>query len=254
MSHFGLAYSIGVFPSEFDPDVVARVKVTTDGHRDPDLAHLFSAITERVTTRAPFANEPIAESFKQALSDACDAEGAVAVCVDEYASRRAIAELIAEADRIQFADPRFRHELASWIDPRRLRDGMPAYGTAVGGLLDLAVPLVTSVIRVFDVGAGTPATHQRLVEGSPLLAGIATMRDDREAWLAAGQALQRMLLVAASHGFTASYLNQPIEVGTLRDRLRVLLKVDAIPQLLLRIGRGPTVTHSPRRALSDVVD
>lgn len=254
LSHFGLAYSISVFPSDFDPDIVARIKITTKGARDASLANLFSAVTKRVTTRAPFANESIAESFKNEMIAACDAEGAIAICVDEESSRQSIASLIAEADSIQFADPRFRRELASWIHPRRLADGMPAYGTAVGGLLDFAMPLMASVVRVFDVGAGAPATHQRLVEGSPLLVGIATMRDDREAWLAAGQALQRMLLVAASKGLTASYLNQPIEVATLREQLKVLLKVDAVPQLLLRVGRGPHAEHSPRRALSDVVD
>lgn len=254
LNHFGLAYSIGVFPSDLDPDIVARIHVTAHGSRDASLANLFGAVTKRVTTRAPFANESIAESFKKEMIDACDAEGATAICVDEEASRQAIAQLIEEADRMQFADPRFRRELASWIHPSRLSDGMPAYGTAVGGLLDFALPLMASVVRVFDVGAGTPATPQRLVEGSPLLVGIATMRDDREAWLAAGQALQRMLLVAASKGLTASYLNQPIEVAALRDQLKVLLNVDAVPQLLLRVGRGPHAVHSPRRALSDVVD
>ena len=254
LSHFGLAWSIRIFPSDFDPDVVARIKVTTTGPHDPSLANLFCAITKRVTTRSPFANEPIAESFKNGMIDACEAEGAIAICVDEESSRQSIAQLIAEADRMQFADPRFRRELASWIHPRRHSDGMPAYGVAVGSLLDFALPLLASVVRVFDVGAGTPATHQRLVEGSPLLVGIATMRDDREAWLAAGQALQRMLLVATANGLTASYLNQPIEVATLRDQLRSLLNVDAVPQLLLRIGRGPDADHSPRRALSEVVD
>jgi len=254
LSHFGLAYAITLFPSETDPDIVAHLKVLPDGRRDPDLARLFGAVTERVTTRAPFADEPVAEALKAKLVDACDAEGAIASCVDARSTRQSIAELIAEADQIQFADPRFRRELASWIHPRRLGDGMPAYGTAVGGLLDLAVPLFTSVVRVFDVGAGTPATHQRLVEGSPLIVGIATARDDREAWLATGQALERILLVAASEGLTASYLNQPIEVSTLREPLRVLLRVDATPQLLLRIGRGPSVNHAPRRPPSDVVD
>ena len=254
LSHFGLAWSIRVFPSDFDPDVVARIRVTTTGPHDPSLANLFCAITKRVTTRSPFASEPIAESFKNGMIDACEAEGAIAICVDEESSRQSIAQLIAEADRMQFADPRFRRELASWIHPRRHSDGMPAYGVAVGSLLDFALPLLASVVRVFDVGAGTPATHQRLVEGSPLLVGIATMRDDREAWLAAGQALQRMLLVATANGLTASYLNQPIEVATLRDQLRSLLNVDAVPQLLLRIGRGPDADHSPRRALSEVVD
>ncbi|MGF6478395.1 hypothetical protein QFZ91_000556 [Paraburkholderia sp. JPY419] len=153
-------------------------------------------------------------ALQRKFSDACDDEGALACCVAQKAAREALARLIADADRAQFADPRFRRELASWIHPRRRDDGMPAYGTAVG---------------------------------------IATMRDDREAWLAAGQALERMLLVAASAGLTASYLNQAIEVDALRERLRTLLRTDAFPQLLLRVGRGPRVRHAPRRPLADSV-
>lgn len=254
LSHFGLAYAITLFPSEADPDIVASLRVSSDGYRDAGLAGLFDAITARVTTRAPFVDEVISGALQMKLAAACDAEGAVASCVEARAARQAIASLIEQADHVQFADARFRRELASWIHPRRAGDGMPAYGTVLGDLLDLAAPAVTSVVRVFDLGSGTPATHQRLVEGSPLLVGISTARDDREAWLAAGQALERLLLVAAREGFTASYLNQPIEVGTLRDALQTLLQVDALPQLLLRVGRGPQVAHAPRRPLPDVVD
>ena len=254
LSHFGLSYAITVFPFESDTDIVAHLRVSRDGHLDTELGRLFSALTTRVTTRTPFSVEPVEPYLQSDLAAACAAEGAIAACVEAETARHAIAQLIDEADHTQFADARFRRELASWIHPRRRDDGMPAYGAAVGGLLDFAAPLVTSVVRVFDVGAGAPATHQRLVEGSPLFVGISTDRDDREAWLATGQALERMLLLAASRGLTASYLNQPIEVATLREALRSLLNVDAMPQLLLRIGRGPQVDHSPRRPLSDVVD
>jgi hypothetical protein len=254
LSYFGLSYAITVFPAEFDPDIVVQLRVSRDGHLDSELANLFSALTTRVTTRTPFADEPVDPHLQSELVAACDAEGAIATCVEAEIARHAIAQLIAEADAVQFADARFRRELASWIHSSRRNDGMPAYDAAVGGLLNFAAPLVTSVVRVFDVGAGAPATHQRLVEGSPLFVGIATVRDDREAWLATGQALERMLLLAASRGLTASYLNQPIEVTTLREALRTLLNIDAIPQLLLRMGRGPHVDHSPRRSLSTVVD
>jgi len=253
LSHFGLAYAITLFPSETDPDIVALMRVTHDGHLDQQISRLFSAMTARVTTRAPFVDERIATELQQQLIDACDAEGAIARCVESHAERQALAQRVAEADHIQFADPRFRRELASWIHPRRHDEGMPAYGMAVAGLLDFATPLVTSVVRVFDVGAGMPASRHHLVDGSPLFVGIATTRDDREAWLAAGQALERMLLVAALQGLTASYLNQPIEVSTLRDQVRTLLHVDALPQLLLRVGRGPEVSHSPRRPLAAVL-
>jgi len=258
LCRFHLAYAITLLPSEAEPDIVAGVRVSREGASDMSDTSLlnldlFEAITARVTTRVPFVDEPVPASLQQKLIDACDAEGALGCCVEGRAEREAIAQLIAEADRIQFADPRFRRELASWIHPQRRSDGMPAYGSAVGGLLDFASPLVTSVVRVFDVGAGAPVPHQRLMEGSPLLVSIATQRDDREAWLIAGQALERMLLVATAEGLSVSYLNQPIEIEALRESLRALLHIDAAPQLLLRVGRGPQAAHAPRRPLSEVV-
>ena len=52
---------------------------------------------------------------------------------------------------------------------------------------------------------------------------------------------------------TASFLNQPIEVAELRKRLAHMLDLGGVPQLLLRIGRGPHTPHSPRRPLDEVV-
>ncbi|ACD19950.1 Acg family FMN-binding oxidoreductase [Paraburkholderia phytofirmans] len=253
LSRIGLASAITLFPSEADPDVVALVRVSRDVHDDAQLHDLFDAMTKRVTTRAPFADEPVPAELQERFINACEEEGAIACCVEHEAEREALAQLIADADQIQFSDPRFRRELASWIHPKRLDDGMPTYGTAVGLLLDFAAPIGTSAVRVFDVGAGQPAMPHHLVQGSPLMVAIATMRDDREAWVVAGQALERVLLVAASAGFTASYLNQPIEVQPLRERLKALLKTDATPQLLLRVGRGPHAIHASRRPLADVL-
>jgi hypothetical protein len=59
LSQFGLAYSITLFPSEADPDIVANLSVARGGHRDVELVNLFDAITARVTTRAPFVDEVI---------------------------------------------------------------------------------------------------------------------------------------------------------------------------------------------------
>jgi hypothetical protein len=52
---------------------------------------------------------------------------------------------------------------------------------------------------------------------------------------------------------TASYLNQPIELTSLRERLRAILNMDGMPQLLIRVGRGAQAPHSPRRPVADVV-
>jgi hypothetical protein len=62
-----------------------------------------------------------------------------------------------------------------------------------------------------------------------------------------------MLLVAAGSDYSASYLNQPIEVPELRTRLASEMATAQYPQLILRLGRGAAVPHSPRRPLADVM-
>ncbi|WP_175970317.1 Acg family FMN-binding oxidoreductase [Burkholderia sp. BCC0322] len=253
LDHAGLAHTISTFPSDIDPDLLAMIRVCDDGYSDASLGALFDAIPERVTTRAPFESTAVPDALQHELIAAGVAEGAEVTCVDSIAHRARVAELVAEADQQQFADPRFRRELASWIDPRRHVDGMPAFAAGVPTLLDFAAPVVTMAVRTFDLGDGLAALHHQLVGASPLIVCLSTLRDDRDAWLAAGQALERVLLVATRAGYTASYLNQPIETAGLRAHLRHMLGLHGEPQLLLRVGRGPHAPHSPRRPLDEVV-
>ena len=70
----------------------------------------------------------------------------------------------------------------------------------------------------------------------------------------AGQALQRILLVACRHGLQASFLNQPIQVASLRPKLQSLVGT-GFPQILLRVGYpGAEIPPTPRRAPDDVIE
>ena len=164
-----------------------------------------------------------------------------------------VAALIAEADERQFDDPRFRRELASWIHSSRSTDGMPALSQGFSAVSDFTTKIAALTIRTFDVGNGVAAAHEQLARGSPLLVALSTPMDNNEGWLTAGQGLQRLLLVATQNGYSASYLNQAIEVSELRDRLASELQMAGYPQLLLRIGRGSPAPHSPRRPIADVL-
>lgn len=253
LSRFGCAYDITTFPYASEPDVLALLRVHAQGHLDRESAALVPAITRRVTDRHAFPMEKIAAPLQAAWSGIAADEGAALCFVESEERRVEIAELIAEVDRVQFQDASFRRELASWIHPSHSRDGMPAYSQGVHALLDFATPIVNLAIRTFDVGGGVAASHRRLAQGSPLLACFATTMDDASAWLATGQALQRVLLVVTNDGFGASYLNQPIEVPQYRARLRQLTGCETYPQILLRIGRGGAQHHSPRRPLREVL-
>jgi hypothetical protein len=166
--------------------------------------------------------------------------------------RQAVANLIAEGDRIQFSDKAYRRELADWLRPNRSqsRDGIPGYALGMGSLQSYFAPFV---MRVLDVGRGQAAKDRQRVLGAGHLAILGTPHDDPVAWLATGQALAKVFLRAVAGGVSMSLLNAPIEVRALRPRLRDLLGQEGHPQLLLRLGYGPDVRATPRRSVSEVL-
>jgi hypothetical protein len=71
-------------------------------------------------------------------------------------------------------------------------------------------------------------------------------------WVRAGQALERLLLVATNEGLVASFMNQPLEQDELRQHLRSPLTGHGHTQMLIRIGYGAPVPPTPRRSIAEV--
>jgi hypothetical protein len=128
---------------------------------------------------------------------------------------------------------------------------MPGYAHGVKDLASYAGPFF---IRTFDWGDGKAAKDRQLAEGSPLLVVLGTEHDTPTAWLHAGQALARVLLRATAAGVSASFLNQPIELEDLRQRLASLIgHPESYPQILIRMGFGPVARPTPRRSVEEVL-
>jgi hypothetical protein len=252
LRRFGCREVVTLFPEPHDPDVLARV--TLDGVHTPtdeDVA-LFSAIPERRTSRLPFEERKPSAALLMGLETAAVREGAWLQTVSGF-DRDALADLIAEGDRIQMADRHFRRELAAWMTPNRSRsrDGIPGYALGLGDLMSAAGPLV---MRTFDLGMGRAAKDRELALGSPVLCALGTTGDGPSDWLMAGQALQHVLLRAWLEGVAASFLNQAVEVPELRHRLQRLTGFQGFPQLILRLGFGGRSTPpTPRRPVADVL-
>jgi hypothetical protein len=250
--HFGQRTAVEVLPDPGDEDLLARVSLGPGDPGSEDDEGLFRAIPERRSNRQAFEERDLpADLVERLVADARE-EGAWLELV-RGADRAAIAALIAEGDRAQMADKRFRRELASWVHPNRSRshDGMRGYGFGFGELMSHAGPFV---IRSFDLGKGQAAKDRELAEGSPLLAVFGTDSDGPVAWLATGQALQRVLLRARAAGVWSSFLNQPIEVAELRPRVAEAIgRQGEYPQLLVRLGYGPSVRPEPRRPVKRVL-
>jgi len=84
--------------------------------------------------------------------------------------------------------------------------------------------------------------------------GLLTTTADRPAdWVGAGQALQRVLLVATAYGAAVALHSQPMELPWLRELIRTDLSDAAYPHLVLRIGLVTQAASSVRRQLADVL-
>lgn len=241
----GLQARVQPFPDATDLDLLARVTLE---RADASLAEaaLNDVIATRRTYRERFsATAPTATALR-ALSGAALVEGASLDILDSETQRAAAAALVAEGDGLQWGNPSWRRELAAWMHPRRRGDGLV--------LPALAIPVAQIVVRSFDMGDGVAARDRQLADESPVLAVLSTAGDTPADWLLAGQALQRLLLVGAQQGLQASYLNQPVQVASLRPRLQQLTGRPGPAQLLLRIGSSiKALPAAPRRPLADVI-
>jgi hypothetical protein len=252
LTHFAQGTRVTLLPDPADPDLLARVELT-DTILPTERDHaLFQAIPTRRTNRHPFAPDPIPETVLGRARTLAERERVWLQTLTGEADRTALAELIAEGDRLQLADRRFRRELASWVHANRSssRDGMPGFAHGIGDLASEVGPLV---IRTFDIGDGKAARDRQLALGSPALAVIWTEEDSPRHWLEAGQGLAVTLLSFQADGVSASYLNQAVEVPELRGRVRALLGREGAPQLVLRLGYGRATRPTPRRRVEEVL-
>ena len=236
---------VALCPGGADADLLARVQLQPAASPLP-LAALRAALAQRRTYRQRFANAVVDPEAALALRDAVRHEGAELQLLVTAHQRVHAAELVSEGDAMLWADPRWKRELAAWMHPRRRGDGLT--------LPALALPLAQQVVRSFDMGQGVAARDRQLADESPLLAVLSTAGDTPVDWLVAGQALQKLLLLAVQHGLQASYLNQPLAVPTLRPQLQQLTGLPGHAQVLLRLGvPSQTVPASPRRPVHDVM-
>lgn len=242
----GLQARVQLRPVGELPDWLARVTLSEGSNAPASEGALAEFMALRRTHRERFAPRPVDSATLDQLIGAATAEGAWLRPLSGEEVRRQAAALVAEGDAVQWAKAGWRRELAAWMHTRRRGDGLTLPG--------LMIPLAKLIVRGLDLGARVGAQDRELARSSPVLAVLGSPGDHPTDWLQAGQALQRILLVACRHGLQASYLNQPIQVAVLRPRLQALVG-DGFPQLPLRLGYPPDqAPASPRRPVEEVIE
>jgi nitroreductase len=238
------------FPDPDRPDFVARLSLTAETTDWLPIAQLDDAIERRQSNRRRYSDDEVSPEVLADLGRAAAEEDSQLFEISAAEHRLVAARLSQQADATQNGDPAYRAELRAWTsdDPRR-RDGVQA----------MAVPYVDAgseddlPVRDFDThGMGwLPTATHSCVDQCLLLLG--TREDVPGGWLRAGEALERLWLVATGHDYVISLLTQVIEIPATRELLRSELSLSMHPHVLLRIGRAPVTPASRRRSLEDVV-
>ncbi|MGY0488873.1 Acg family FMN-binding oxidoreductase [Streptomyces sp. WG-D5] len=250
----GLAARVRLTPDPAEPTLLARVDLTgADGTAEDglkELAGLYPAIRQRHTSRWPFADKEVAAPVRAALVDAAEREGAGLRFADAWHVEM-LRDLVRDAEGRDSADPERTRDIERWT-----RHGGEA-SAAVDGVPDYAFgPRVrTGGAPMRDFAGRHPASGAGSApfEDDPHLALLGTDRDDPTAWLRAGQALERVLLVATLHGLTASVTSHALEWPDLRGLARDPLSGTGHVQMVLRLGHGPMGPVTPRRPVRDIL-
>jgi hypothetical protein len=228
---------------------VSTVRPPAPGAPDPALARLDRVIRRRHTNRRPFGPETLPDHVLDELVECLAGEDARLVPLRARRQRALLAELTREADALQNADPAYRAELERWTSRTPAQgDGVPPSSVPrTSGPRTDAVP-----VRDFDVrrSGGLPRHTGSGLDQTLLL--VATLGDDRAAWLRAGEAVERLLLELTALDWVAAPMTQPLEVPATRRRLAGLT-APFVPQMVLRVGRAATADSTARRPRRTVV-
>jgi hypothetical protein len=249
--NFGYTAMTELCPDSDELEWLARLELCGRAPSGRTDHKLFKAIPERRTTRTPFDSRQIPRALLFRWQRAAAYEDASLHIVESTDDRSAIADLIAEGERVLGADLSYRTELSRWLRSNDTlnRDGLPGYSLGLG---DLSSRVASQVMVPF--GGVQARRSADLVLGAPAFVVLGTDADTVESWMTAGQALGRVLLAAQSEGVTASFFLQPIEIERLRNKLMEIIGDRCrYPQITFRLGYGPKVPPTPRRPLSDVL-
>jgi nitroreductase len=257
----GTSTSVAVVPVGAEPDHLADLHLDGPRAADDEARALAAAIDVRHTERGAFDDSaPVPRDLVRKLGEAVRAEGCWLRVVDSADDAAAVTVLLARADDLQSADPAYLEELRQWSGRDDASpDGLP------GSTLPATAPADRgSSYRLRDFDADRAEREPRHSDlpprpEHPLVVVLGTDDDDVAAWLAAGQALSRLLLTATTHGLVASPMTQALELPDTRSRLTAELGLVGHPQMVLRVGRAPegsttTGGKTNRRPVEDVLE
>ncbi|MBP1820970.1 NAD(P)H nitroreductase [Mycobacterium sp. OAE908] len=254
MASVGYTANVDRFPNPNNHGHIASTEFTpmtlvTDGHRQR-----AAAILQRRTDRLPFAAPPDWDSLQSTLRDTVRSDRVRMDTVpDEFRAELAEASQLTESLRLY--DSSYHAELEWWTAPFELSAGIPESSLVSAAESD----------RV-DVGRVFPVTHHRerrpeVDEDHAKVVVLSTYDDTPHSVLRCGELLSAVLLDATMAGLATCTLTHITELPASRQIVAELIghsSQDVTPQVLIRIGRAPSIEDvpppTPRRPVDEVFE
>jgi nitroreductase len=242
VAHFGWEPVTRLLPRPDEPDLLATVRLGGPA-RTSSPPRLYDALWRRHSSRFPFSQRPLPTAVLTELAEAAHTEGSLLSRFSPGETDRLL-HITRVAEHRNTVDADRAAESRRWVhEPNHEALGLPPETLGPQDFRE-QIPM-----RDFGAHRHPAGLAARPFEKRPTIAVLSTAHDRRTDWLRAGQALERVLLVATAHGIRASLLHQALEWPDLREEL-VPLPSDrrGNAQMVIRLGYGPQGPSSPRRA------
>jgi hypothetical protein len=250
---------VQVWPDPAQPWLLARVWPSEHVAMNKVEAELLAAVPHRHTHRGPFTPGDISARLLAALAVDATAEGAELTFIESPKYLGTLARLVDQAAAVQEANAAISAEARRWLRPAGsdAHDGVPEWATAFesdGAPQRFRQREFGASIGVADRDGGSSGqgsedlgSEDVATEPPAATAVLVTAGDTADDWLHAGQALNRLLLRAATRWVFASLQSQPLESPGYRAQVRDVLALKGEPQMLLQFGRANAALATPRR-------
>ena len=221
--------------------------------RDADLC---DAIARRQSTRGLYDGRAVSVADLRALAAAAAIPGVDLVLITDRARIDRIRDIVVAGNSLQMADGAFRRELKQWLrfSPRQARATGDGLFSACSGQPALPPWLGPYAFDWFVTAKSETESYTRQLASSAGIAVFVSQWADPAHWVLAGRACQRFALRATALGLKHAFVNQPVEVASLRPELaRVTGVPGRRPDLVLRFGYGAALPFSARRPVAGVM-
>ncbi len=252
--HAAAAYGYAATVS-FDA-IAESVVVRLQPSSTPRQTDLFRAITVRQCTKTLYDGSTVSNEQLRALELAGQGPSVRTIFLTDQKQMEAVVDYVNQGNRAQLSDPAFRRELISWIrfspdEALRTGDGLSG---RTGGQPSMPRWLAQFLIPFVLTPKAQANADARNIRSSSAVAIFVAAGDDKTAWLEIGRAYERLALQAAAFELRNAFINQPIEVRSLRPQFESWLGLKGErAHLIVRIGRAPLAPYSLRRPVNEVI-